>query len=142
MLKHVGAIATTVRIEPGTEERDDNGVHIRKRTFTDRVESPELALDGTNRVTIDVDIDRGGRGTLRGAFELRLTSGDGGWKGELEGWFEEGLVVAEGIGRGNGAHAGGVVRIDYRQIAADPAKAPIEAPLAVFDMSAVILTGD
>ena len=140
MLKHVDAIATTVSIEPGTQEQDGTGVHIRRRTFTDRVESRELAFDGTNRVTLDVDIDPRGRATLRGVFELRLSSGEGSWKGELDGRIEDNLVVAQGIGRGGGAHEGGVVHIAYRQIAAHPGKPPIEVPLAVFDMSGVMLT--
>jgi|SRR5437764_106574 len=140
MLKHVDAIATTVSIEPGTQEQDGTGMHIRQRTFTDRVESHTMAFDGTNRVTLDADIDPRGQGTLRGVFELSLTSGDGSWKGELEGRFEGGLVVAQGIGRGGGAQEGGVVHIAYRQIAAHPGKPPIDVPLAVFDMSGVILT--
>lgn len=140
MLKHLDAIATTVKVEPGREERDSAGVHIRRRTFTDRVESQELAFDGTNRVTLDADIDAGGQGTLRGVFELCLTNGEGVWKGELEGRFENGLVVAEGIGRGGGAHEGAVVHIAYRQLAVHPGKPPIDVPLAVFDMSGVILT--
>ena len=140
MLKRVDAIATTVNVEPGTEEQDGAGLHIRQRTFTDRVESREVAFDGTNRVTLDADIDAAGQGTLRGVFDLRLTSGEGSWKGELAGRFENGRVVAEGIGRGRGAHEGGIVHIAYRQIAAHPGKPPIDVPLAVFDMSGVILS--
>jgi hypothetical protein len=139
MLQRVDAIATTVRIEPGNEQRDDAGVHIRERIFTDRVESSEPAFDGTNRVTLDVDVDSRGGGCLRGAFELRLTSGAGGWTGELEGRFEDGLVVAEGMGRGSGAHDGAVVHIDYRQVRAHPGKPPVDVPLAVFEMHGVIL---
>src|SRR3954463_1912706 len=139
MIKHVDAIATTVSIEPGTQDEDGAGVHIRHRTFTDRVESRDLAFDGTNRVTLDADIDAGGAGTLRGVFELRLTNGEGSWTGELDGRFEGGLVIAQGIGRGGGRHEGGVVHIAYRQIPAHPGKPPIAAPLAVFDMSGVML---
>ena len=139
MLNRVEAIATTVRIEPGTERTDDQGAHIRNRTFTDRVQSSEAAIDGTNCVTLDLDIDARGGGVLRGAFELVLTNGNGAWKGELEGHFENGMVVAEGLGRGTGAQEGAVVHIDYRQIAAHPGKPPVDQPLAVFDMKAVVL---
>ena len=139
MLNRVEAIATTVRIEPGTERTDDQGAHIRNRTFTDRVQSSAATLDGTNRVTLDLDIDARGGGVLRGAFELVLTNGNGAWQGELEGRFENGMVVAEGMGRGTGAQEGAVVHIDYRQLTAHPGKPPIDQPLAVFDMKAVVL---
>lgn len=139
MLNRVEAIATTVSIEPGTERTDDQGTHIRNRTFTDRVQSSETAVDGTNRVTLDLDIDARGGGVLRGVFELVLTNGKGVWKGEVEGRFENGMVVAEGMGWGAGAHEGDVVHIDYRQISAHPGKPPIEQPLAVFEMKAVVL---
>lgn len=139
MLNHVEAIATTVSIEPGTEDQDDQGAHIRNRVFTDRVQSAESVLDGTNRVTLDLDIEPRGTGVLRGVFELALTSGQGGWRGEVAGYFEGGLVVAEGMARGTGAQEGAVLHVAYRQIDRHPGKPPVEQPLAVFDMKGVVL---
>jgi hypothetical protein len=139
MLKRIKAIATTVDIEPGTEKKDAQGVHIRKRVFTDRVQSTEAVFDGTNRVVLDLDIDAQGAGTLSGSFDLTLTNGTGIWTGEVEGHFEQGMVVAEGIARGTGVHKGAVLHIDYRQIAEHPGKPPVEKPLAVFDMKGVML---
>jgi hypothetical protein len=139
MLNRIEAIATTVRIEPGTERTDDQGAHIRNRTFTDRVQSSAATLDGTNRVTLDLDIDARGAGVLRGVFELVLTSGKGTWTGEVQGHFENGMVVAEGLAHGTGAQEGAVLHIGYRQIPEHPGSPPVDQPLAVFDMRGVML---
>jgi hypothetical protein len=139
MLNRIEAIATTVKIEPGTERSDGDGVHIRNRTFTDRVQSAEAAFDGTNRVTLDLDIDARGTGVLRGVFELVLTSGKGTWTGEVQGHFENGMVVAEGLAHGTGAQEGAVLHIGYRQIQEHPGSPPVDQPLAVFDMRGVML---
>lgn len=139
MLSRIAAIATTFAIEPGTEETDERGAHIRQRTFIDRVQSPEVAFDGTNRVTLDLDVDARGSGSLRGIFELVLTTGNGAWKGEIEGHFENGMVVAEGIAYGVGAQEGAVLHIDYRQLKEHPGRPPVDQPLAVFDMKGVLL---
>lgn len=138
MLSRIKAIATTVSIEPGTEKSDAQGTHIRKRVFTDRVQSSDAAFDGTNRVVLDLDIDSKGAGGLRGKFELTLTNGSGSWNGEVEGHFEHGMVVAEGMARGSGTHEGAVLHIDYRQIAEHPGTPPVDKPLAVFDMKGIM----
>jgi hypothetical protein len=139
MLSRIRAIATTVSIEPGTEKSDAQGTHVRKRVFTDRVQSSDDAFDGTNRVVLDLDFDSQGAGGLRGNFEVTLTNGTGTWKGEVDGHFEQGMVVAEGVARGTGAYDGAVLHIDYRQIPEHPGTPPIEKPLAVFDMKGVVL---
>lgn len=140
MLSRVKAIATTVNIDPGSETTGSEGMRIRKRIFTDRVQSVHPSFDGTNRVVLDLDIDPQGGGVLHGTFELTLTSGTGTWKGEVDGHFEEGMVVAEGMARGTGMHDGAVLYISYRQIKEHPGKPPIENPLAVFDMNGVVLS--
>jgi hypothetical protein len=138
MLSRIRAIASTLNIEPGTEKSDGQGTHIRKRVFTDRVQSSDAAFDGTNRVVLDLDFDAQGAGGLRGKFEMTLTNGTGTWKGEVDGHFEQGMVVAEGMARGTGAQDGAVLHIDYRQIAEHPGTPPIEKPLAVFDMKGIM----
>lgn len=140
MLKRVSSIACTVAIEPGTESTDARGTHVRRRVFTDRVQSAQPEFDGTNRVTLDLDFDAQGGGALRGAFELTLSDGRGTWRGEVDGRFENGMVVAEGIARGTGAHDGAVLHIDYRQIKEHPGTPPVPQPLAVFDMKGVLLS--
>lgn len=139
MLNRVEAIATTVSIEPGSEGHDHQGAHIRNRVFTDRVQSAEPVLDGTNRVTLDLDVEPRGTGVLRGVFELALSNGHGGWRGEVEGRLEHGLVVAEGMARGTGAQEGAVLHVAYRQLDKHPGNPPVEQPLAVFDMKGVVL---
>lgn len=141
MLQRVTAIASTVDIQPGVETKDGQGMHIRGRVFTDRVQSPHPSFDGTNKVTLDLDIDPRGGGVLRGTFELTLTNGSGKWAGELDGHFENGMVVAEGMARGTGAQAGAVLHIGYRQIKEHPGTPPVEKPFAVFDMKGVVLSG-
>src|SRR4026209_2918078 len=65
------AYATTSNVDPGTESQDAAGVHIRRRVCTDRVEAQDPRLDGTNTVTLDLDINPAdGTGVLAGAFEL------------------------------------------------------------------------
>jgi hypothetical protein len=133
------AYATTCSVDPGTEAQDASGVHIRKRVFTDRVEAKDARLDGTNKVTLDLDINPDGSGVLAGTFELTLTSGGGGWQGEVRGRFEGGMVVAEGLARGTGQLAGAVLHIDYRQIKGLPAQPPVANPLAFFQITGVLL---
>lgn len=135
------AYATTCSVDPGTESQDATGVHIRARVFTDRVEAHDARLDGTNKVTLDLDISPAdGSGVLAGTFELTLTSGAGGWRGEVRGRFEGGMVVAEGIARGSGPLAGAVLHIDYRQIKEHPAQPPVANPLAFFHITGVLLS--
>ena len=58
-----------VRIDPGQETHDSSGLHVRGRVFTDRVESADVCLDGTNRVTLDLDLNLAdGSGTLGGTL--------------------------------------------------------------------------
>lgn len=140
MLQRVTAIASTVEIEPGSETGDAQGMHIRQRVFTDRVQSRHPSFDGTNRVTLDLDIDPRGGGGLRGTFELTLANGAGTWVGAVEGYFEDGMVVAEGMARGTGGHSGAALHIAYRQIKTHPGTPPVEKPLAVFDMKGLVLT--
>ena len=133
------AYATTCSVDPGTESQDAAGVHIRTRVFTDRVEARDARLDGTNKVTLDLDINPDGSGVLAGTFELTLTSGAGGWLGEVSGRFEGGMVVAEGLARGTGPLAGAVLHIDYRQIPEHPGQPPCATPLAFFHLTGVLL---
>src|SRR5262245_31272672 len=117
MHNELKANATTVQIDPGSETQDGGGVHVRHRVFTDRVESASADFDGTNTVTLDLDINpQNGEGGLRGTFELNLTNGQAAWKGELVGHFEQGMVVSQGVGRGTGSCEGRVIRIDFRQV--------------------------
>lgn len=139
-ISKVEAVATTCDVAPGQEKQDASGVHIRNRTFTDRVESETGTFDGTNRVTVDLDVNPAdGTGKLAGTFELALSSGAGGWKGEVSGHLEGGMVVAEGLARGTGSLEGAVLHIDYRQIKEHPKKAPCEKPLAFFRMKGLVL---
>lgn len=139
MLKRVTAIAGTVSVEPGSEQADAQGMHVRQRVFTDRVQSSDAAFDGTNRVTIDADVDANGGGTLRGTFELSLSKGGGAWTGGVEGRFEQGMVIAEGVARGSGSNDGAVLYISYRQVKDAPAALKVEKPLAVFEMKGLIM---
>jgi len=133
-------VATTSRIDPGQETHDSSGLHVRGRVFTDRVESADVRLDGTNRVTLDLDLNLAdGSGTLGGTFELDLLSRLGTWTGEVSGHFEAGMVVAEGLGRGAGSLAGAVLHVAFRQLAAHPGQAPCAEPLAFFSVRGLML---
>jgi hypothetical protein len=133
-------IATTSRIDPGQETQDSSGLHVRGRVFTDRVESTDVSLDGTNRVTLDLDINLAdGSGTLAGTFELELLSAVGSWAGAVTGHFEHGMVVAEGIARGAGAFAGAVLHVAFRQLAEHPGQSPCDQPLAFFSVRGLML---
>src|SRR5215218_5668416 len=139
-LIRLDAIATTCRIEPGREIQDFSGVHVQGRIFTDRVESSDERLDGTNRVTLDIDFNPAeGAGRLEGSFEFDLTSRAGAWKGRVAGRFEGGLVVAEGIARGAGVLDGAVLHIEYLQIANRPGPTPCTEPLAFFSIRGLML---
>jgi hypothetical protein len=139
-LTRLDAVATTCRIDPGQETRDSSGLHVRGRVFTDRVESADARLDGTNRVTLDLDINPAdGTGTLAGTFELDLANRGGTWKGLVAGHFEGGMVVAEGIARGAGTLDHAVLHVEYRQIAQHPGRAPCAEPLAFFSLRGLML---
>lgn len=139
MLSRVTAVATTCHIDSGSEEADAEGMHVRQRVFTDRVQSQDPRFDGTNRVTLDIDVTPHGTGMLRGSFELTLSTTTGKWIGELEGHFANGMVVAEGIARGAGERDGEVLHISYRQIQDHPGTPPTATPLAFFDMQGMVL---
>jgi len=139
-LTRLDAVATTCRIDPGQETQDSSGLHVRGRVFTDRVESADARLDGTNRVTLDLDIKPAdGTGTLAGTFELDLTNRAGTWKGQVAGHFEGGMVVAEAIARGAGALDDAVLYVEYRQIGQHPGRPPCAEPLAFFSMRGLML---
>src|SRR5688572_5397132 len=124
-LERMHGFATTVGVSPGSERTDADGLHIRGRIFTDRVESSSGALHGENRVGLDLDVSPDGGGVLAGTFELTLGDGTGSWRGELAGRLEGGLVAAEGLARGTGGRAGGVVHIEFRQVKEHPATPPV-----------------
>ena len=139
-LSLVEATATTCGVEPGREEQDDKGLHVRDRIFTDRVESESSVFDGSNRIRVDLDANPAdGSGRVMGTFELSLSSGAGSWKGELSGHLEGGMVVAEGLARGTGTLEGAVLRIDYQQIKEHPGKPACEKPFAFYRMKGLVL---
>ena len=133
-------IATTSRIDPGQETQDSSGFHVRGRVFTDRLESAAVFLDGTNRVTLDLDLNLAdGSGILAGTFELELRRTVGSWTGAVTGHFEHGMVVAEGIARGAGPLAGAVLHVDFRQLAEHPGRSPCAEPLAFVSVRGLML---
>jgi hypothetical protein len=81
------ATATTCDVAPGSEEMTEQGMlRIRGRTFTDLVESTDPYVAGTNRPTLNVDLDPSlGEGQLRGSFALSPSEPGGVWEGELTG---------------------------------------------------------
>ncbi len=135
------ARATTCDVKPGTETADGPGqVHIKDQHFSDIVESTELRMVGTNELVLDLDVEPAtGRGSLRGTFALRSTSGDGSWEGELEGRLSGGVVTAVGAAKGKGAFDGAILRIDFRQVKERVGPHPCDAPKAFFDMEGFIL---
>jgi hypothetical protein len=160
------AFATTRDVEPGDESADASGVHVRGRVFTDVVEASDPRIRGVNRVVVDVDVDPAtGRGELRGRFTLRPDwsagaragagaeaeaeagvgrgeVGDGvedaAWQGELVGEIVGGLVSARGLARGEGALAGAVLRVDFRQVPSHAGAPPVAEPKAYFEMSGLV----
>src|SRR3982751_1398545 len=84
------ATATTCDVAPGSEEVTEQGVlRIRGRTFTDLVESSDPYVAGTNRPTLNFDLDPSrGEGQLRGSFALSPSDRGGTWEGELTGRLE------------------------------------------------------
>ena len=120
-------VATTSRIDPGQETHDSSGIHVRGRVFTDRVESADVCLDGTNRVTLDLDLNLAdGSGTLGGTFkpESPEQTGDLDWRGlgALRGehgrgrrarawrWFARWCSAARRFPAAGGASGPGAVR--------------------------------
>jgi hypothetical protein len=138
------ATATTCDVAPGSEQLTAQGVlQIRGRTFTDLVESSEPSVAGTNRPTLDVDLNPSrGDGRLSGRFALSPTQSGGAWEGELTGRFESGLVRAVGLARGTGRLAGAVLHVEFRQIAEHPGTPPCAEPKAFFEMTGTILKPD
>ena len=138
------ATATTCDIAPGSEEINGQGlVQIRGRTFTDLVESTEPAVAGTNRPTLDLDVDPSrGDGSVRGRFVLSPSLSGGAWEGELAGSIEGGSVRARGLARGTGRLSGAVLQVEFRQIPKHPGAPPCAEPKAFFEMSGTILTPD
>jgi hypothetical protein len=138
------ATATTCDVAPGSEQMTPQGVlQIRGRTFTDLVESSEPSVAGTNRPTLDVDLDPSrGDGQLSGRFALSPTQPGGTWEGELTGRFESGLVRAAGLARGTGRLAGAVLHVEFRQIVKHPGTPPCADPKAFFEMTGTILRAD
>ncbi len=138
------ATATTCDVAPGSEEVTDQGVlRIRGRTFTDLVESSEPYVAGTNRPTLNVDLDPSrGDGQLRGSFALSPSGPGGVWEGELTGRFEGGLVRAVGLARGTGRLAGAVLHVEFRQVPSHPGTPPCAEPKAFFEMTGTILRPD
>jgi hypothetical protein len=128
--------ATTRDVEPGTEQADASGLHVRGRVFTDVVESSDARFAGENRVAVELDIDpKANKSELRGKFTLRPKVGDGAWEGEMLGEIVDGLVVAHGIGRGTGSLAPAVIRIDFKQLKSHPGASPVAEPKAFFEMT-------
>jgi hypothetical protein len=140
-MRTFSARATTCDVAPGSEENAPNGwLTIRGRTFTDVVESSEPDVAGTNRPTLDIDLDpASGGGRLRGRFVLTPSKTGGTWEGELSGAFEGGLVRAAGLARGTGRLAGAVLHVDYRQVPDRTGAIPCADPKAFFEMNGTIL---
>jgi hypothetical protein len=139
-LEVFSCIATTRDVEPGTEQADASGVHVRGRVFTDVVESSDLRFSGINRVSVEVDIDpKTGKGELRGSFTLRPSGREGAWEGEMVGEIVEGLVIARGLARGTGSLAPAVMRIEFKQLKSHPGTAPVAEPKAFFEMHGLSL---
>jgi hypothetical protein len=138
------ATATTCDVAPGSEQMTAQGtLQIRGRTFTDLVESSESYVAGTNRPTLDVDLDPSrGDGRLSGRFALSPTNAGGTWEGELTGHFESGFVRAVGLARGTGRLAGAVLHVEFRQIERPPGTPPCAEPKAFFEMTGTILRPD
>jgi hypothetical protein len=138
------ATATTCDITPGSEEVTAQGVlRIRGRTFTDLVESTEPFVAGTNRPTLDLDLEPSrGEGELHGSFALSPSRARGTWEGELSGRFEGGLVRAVGLARGTGSLVGGVLHVQFRQLPSHPGTPPCAEPKAFFEMTGTILRPD
>jgi hypothetical protein len=137
------ATATTCDVTPGSEETTDGMLRIRGRTFTDLVESSEPYVAGTNRPTLNLELDLSrGDGRVGGTFALSPSKPGGVWEGELTGRFEGGLVRAVGLARGVGGLAGGVLHVQFRQIPAHPGVPPCADPKAFFEMSGTILRPD
>ena len=138
------ATATTCDIAPGSEQVTRQGLlQIRGRTFTDVVESSDPSVAGTNRPTLDLDLDPArGDGQLRGRFVLSPSTPGGAWEGEMSGRFEAGFVRAAGLARGTGRLSGAVLQVEFRQIAKHPGAAPCADPKAFFEMSGTIFTPD
>ncbi|OGO65649.1 MAG: hypothetical protein A2Z45_11855 [Chloroflexi bacterium RBG_19FT_COMBO_55_16] len=138
------ATAATCEIVLGTEQPIADGtLKIQGRVFTDRVESQDSRIAGTNVPTLDITINpKSGDGDLQGKFRLKPNTVDGAWEGELQGRFVNGLVTSWGIARGSGALLGSVLRIDFQQVVEYPGKPPCEDPKAFFEMRGLILEQD
>jgi hypothetical protein len=136
------ATATTCDIAPGSEQLTVQGLlQIRGRTFTDLVESSHPSVAGTNRPTLDLDVDPSrGDGQLRGRFVLSPSEAGGAWEGEITGRIEGGTVRAAGLARGTGRLSGAVLQVEFRQIANHPGAPPCAEPKAFFEMNGTILT--
>ncbi len=135
------ATAATCDVAPGTTEATDDGMlHIKRQVFTDLVESQDPRIAGTNRPTLDINLNpESGDGELRGSFTLQPTAVDGTWEGELQGQFIQGFVTSSGIARGTGALAGAVMRVEFQQVASYSGQLPCESPQAFFEMHGMIL---
>jgi hypothetical protein len=139
-LEHVQAFATTGSVQPGTEQMGDDGVlRVRQRLFVDTVESDDPRMAGTNEVLVDLDIrPSDGTGTLAGHFTL--ITADGSWRGELRGALVGGQVRSTGLARGAGAYEGSVLALTFRQVEAHPERAPVDDPMAFFEMQGQLLS--
>ena len=135
------ARAATCDVVPGTTEASPDGLlHIKGRVFTDLVESQDSRVAGTNRPTLDIDLNpESGDGELRGSFALKPDAVGGTWEGALQGRFVRGFVQSSGIARGTGALEGSVMRVEFQQVAAYPGQLPCESPQAFFEMQGMIL---
>ncbi|HLA99700.1 MAG TPA: hypothetical protein VJL34_14730 [Anaerolineales bacterium] len=138
------AMAATCEIDPGTEQAlADGALQINGRVFTDKVESHDSRIAGTNMPTLNITFNpKLGEGELQGKFILTPIAFDGAWEGELHGRFVNGMVTSWGIARGSGALQGSVLSVDFQQVASYPGTPPCDEPKAFFEMRGLILEHD
>src|SRR3989304_7553680 len=136
--------AATCEIDPGTEHAlADGTLQINGRVFTDKVESQDSRIAGTNMPTLNITFNpQMGEGEIQGKFRLKPDAFEGAWEGELHGRFVNGMVTSWGIARGSGALQGSVLRVDFQQGASYPGTPPWHEPEAFFEMRGLILEHD
>ena len=137
----VEAIATTAVAKPGTETPSDDGtVSVAGQAFEDIIESDDPRLAGRNHLVVDLHMNPAdGSGTLEGTFKLVPDGVDGEWLGRLSGKMVNGMITSTGLAVGTGSLDRGALRIDFRQLPEHPGSAPIENPLAFFEMTGCLL---
>ena len=131
------AIATTAAAVPGSETPNDDGtVSVAGQAFEDIVESDDVRLAGNNSLLINMRFNPAdGSGSLEGTFVLKPNAHDGEWRGHMTGEMAGGVITSKGTAEGTGALAGAELEVEFRQVTEHPTTAPIENPIAIFEMT-------